>query len=425
MEDTSLRGGGPIKLRNAVALYASSVLGSGILVLPGLTAVIAGPASILAWIFLSVASFPFAITFASLSTHRTNSVGIYSFTKEALGPHSATVSGWLFFLWVITGAPAVGLVAASYLGYVIHISRPEMFVAAIAIILCAFVVNYSGIVMSNRVQLAVIGSIIALLLVTILVSGFHVRLENFVPFFPGGIIPVGMSAALIFWSFLGYENVSNVAGEFQDPVRDFRKSVYISVILIGALYIAISFVTIGTLAYKRNGGTAPFAAILSDILGSYAGVATGIIAVFIIFGLVNAYTTGMSRVFYTAALDGVFPHVIAHLNGKNRAPDRALILMSGCMIPVFLIYFFFNINLETAFLISGGAAIFTYIIGFVSALKLVSADSKIVSIWMPTISLAVSLVLLLFVGVPLLVSIVVALCALIYSYYRIGRKPVT
>ena len=35
-----------IKLRHAVALYVSSVLGSGVLVLPGLAAQIAGPASL-------------------------------------------------------------------------------------------------------------------------------------------------------------------------------------------------------------------------------------------------------------------------------------------------------------------------------------------------------------------------------------------
>lgn len=82
-----------IKLRNAVALYASSVLGSGILVLPGLTAKIAGPASILAWIFLAVASFRFAITFASLSARRSESVGVYSFAREVFGSRISTASG--------------------------------------------------------------------------------------------------------------------------------------------------------------------------------------------------------------------------------------------------------------------------------------------------------------------------------------------
>ena len=145
-----------ISLRNAVALYASSVLGSGVLVLPGLAAKIAGPASILAWILLSFASYPFAFTFASLSSRLPESGGIYAFVKEVFGFRIATATGWLFAIWVITGAPAVTLIAASYLGYAFPLSRPETFLIAFGIILAAFLVNYFGIVISNKVQLAVI-----------------------------------------------------------------------------------------------------------------------------------------------------------------------------------------------------------------------------------------------------------------------------
>ncbi len=59
-----------IGLRHAVAMYGSSVLGSGLLILPGLAARIAGPASILAWVLLSLSSYPFAYIFASLSSRR-------------------------------------------------------------------------------------------------------------------------------------------------------------------------------------------------------------------------------------------------------------------------------------------------------------------------------------------------------------------
>lgn len=59
-----------ITLRQAIALYVSSVLGSGVLVLPGLAAQIAGPSSLIAWIILSLASYPFAFTFGSLSARK-------------------------------------------------------------------------------------------------------------------------------------------------------------------------------------------------------------------------------------------------------------------------------------------------------------------------------------------------------------------
>jgi amino acid efflux transporter len=96
-----------ITLRYAIALYVSSVVGSGILVLPGIAAKIAGPASLIAWIVLSLASYPFAYTFASLSARHPESGGVYAFAKESFGFEAGTVTSWLFYLWFITGAPAV------------------------------------------------------------------------------------------------------------------------------------------------------------------------------------------------------------------------------------------------------------------------------------------------------------------------------
>ncbi|MGI0090684.1 MAG: APC family permease, partial [Nitrososphaerales archaeon] len=396
-----------IKLRNAVALYASSVLGSGVLVLPGLAAQIAGPSSILAWISLSFASYPFAFTFASLSARRPESGGVYSFAKETFGLRIATATGWLFALWIITGAPAVTLIAASYLGYAFPLDRAETFVIAFGIILAAFTINYRGLVVSNRVQLATIGCIVALLLAAIVFSSFSVKTENFSPFFPNGtLIPVGTAAALIFWSYLGYENVSNVADEFENPERDFRKGIILSVALIGALYVSVAFVTIGTQAYRAGGSIAPFAVILSNVLGKYGADGTALLAVFIIFGTVNAYTTGMSRVFYAVSKDGVFPRALDHLSKKTNVPDRSLVALFGCTIPVFVIYYFFNVNLETALLIPSGAAILVYVIGSGAGVKIFARrdheaekirardDVKQRRVIFSLISLAISLIVL-------------------------------
>jgi amino acid efflux transporter len=88
-----------------VALYISSVLGAGILVIPGLAAQIAGPGSILAWSLLSLASYPFAYTFAGLSERNPESGGIYAFAKEAFGVRTSAVVAWLFVAWAIMGAP--------------------------------------------------------------------------------------------------------------------------------------------------------------------------------------------------------------------------------------------------------------------------------------------------------------------------------
>lgn len=194
-QDSSARLRKEIRLRHAVALYISSVLGSGVLVLPGLAAQIAGPSSLLAWLLLSLGSYPFAYTFASLSARRPESGGVYSFAKESFGPRVATVAGWLFALWFISGGPAVTLIAASYVSFAFPMTRGESYAIAAGVILGAFVVNYRGIRFSNSIQVGVVMAIVALLLAAIVSSVGSVDLENFVPFAPNGLIPLGTAAA--------------------------------------------------------------------------------------------------------------------------------------------------------------------------------------------------------------------------------------
>jgi len=397
-----------------VALYASSVLGSGVLVLPGLTAKIAGPSSIIAWGLLAIASYPFAYTFASLSSRRPESGGIYAFTRECFGTRAGIVIGWLFAFWVITGAPAVTLIAASYVGYAFPVSRAATYLIAFGIIVAAFTINYRGIVVSSRVQFAVIGSIAALLIATVVSSVFLVKAQNFQPFFPSGPFAVGTAAALIFWSYLGYENTSNVAEEFENPKRDFHRSIVFSVVLISFLYLAIAFVTIGTRAYEAGGSVAPFAAILSNILGRHAAEGTAVVAVFIIFGAVNAYMTGVSRLLYAVASDRGLPRALYHLSRKTKVPDRILIGLLISYSLVLLIYCFSQVDLETALLIPSGAAILVYVVGSAAGVKLLGRSNGRMNLILPLASLVVSLVVLPFIGPLLTASFVVVLAALAY-----------
>ncbi|HTY01698.1 MAG TPA: amino acid permease [Bacteroidota bacterium] len=405
-----------IRLRHAVALYMTSVLGSGVLVLPGLAAQIAGPGSLVAWCVLSFASYPFAYTFASLSARRPESGGVYAFARESFGPRIATVAGWLFALWYISGAPAVTLIAASYISYAVPMGRGESYIIAASVIVLAFLVNYRGMKFTNRTQIAVVGAIVALLVAVVASSIGSVRAENFAPFTPHGLLPIGTAAALIFWSFLGYENVSNIAEEFENPERDFRRSIRLSVFLIGLLYCAVAVVTVGTGAYLEGGSVAPFAAIFSNVIGRYAAIGTAALALFIIFGTANAYTAGMSRVIYAVARDGGLPRLLAHLSPRTGVPDRSLIMLFAFSLVMLSLYFFSGIGLEKAMLIPSGAAILVYVIGSASGIKLLVGRGR--ERGFAVISLLLSVSILPFVGTLALVSVLVASAGLCYIWLR-------
>src|SRR6266516_4145245 len=400
-------------MRYAVALYMSSVLGSGVLVLPGLAAQIAGPASLVAWVALSIISYPLAYTFASLSARRPESGGVYSFARESLGPGVASAVGWLFILWYVTGAPVVTVIAASYLAYAFPLTRTEIFLIAGLLTLGAFLINYRGIVVSSRVQLAVIVAIVGLLITAVVASAPSVNPTNFTPFFPNGYVPIGVSAALIFWSYLGYENVSNVAEEFKNPERDFHRSILYSVAIISLLYTSVAVSAIGTQAYKAGGNIAPFAVMLSNALGTYGAIGTAVLAIVIIFGTVNVYTTGISRVIYATAKEGGLPRFLDKVHARTRVPNRTLMLLLGLSWLTLALFYFLNVDLESELLIPSGAAILVYVVGSTSGIRLLKARGGKKTF--PWISLLISIIMIPFVGLVICISLAFATTGFLYK----------
>ncbi len=408
-----------ITVRHAVAIYVSSVLGSGIFVVPGLAARIAGPASIVSWVLLSLASYPFAYTFAKLSTQRPASGGLYAFARDGFGPGAGTAAAWLFVAWNALGAPAATVAAASYLAFVFPLSRSAVFLVAGSILAAGFTINHLGIRFSGRVQFATVAAIVAALVIAMAAATPSIRATDYQPFLPAGVASIGTAAALIVWSFLGYENTSNVAEEFRDPDRDFRRSVGISVLLVSTLYIAVAVVTVGTGAYLAGEGATPFAAILSDAFGTYGGAIVAFLAVFVTFGTVNAYTAGFARVYYAAAVDGVLPKALATIDPKTGAPRRALLFLVALGLVSLAAFYVLNVDIASAFLMTSGAAILLYVIGSAAGLRLLR--DRGVRRALPGISLAVSVVLLPFIGQLLVVSVAIAGIGAAFSWFVVRR----
>jgi len=91
-----------------------AVLGSGILILPAVTAEQYGPVSILAWIGMAILSFPLAFTIGQLGAHYPHAGGITEYARLAFGSAFGRITGWLFLGTIPIGVPIIALVGAHY-----------------------------------------------------------------------------------------------------------------------------------------------------------------------------------------------------------------------------------------------------------------------------------------------------------------------
>ena len=115
---------------SGAALYVGAVLGPGVLLLPALAAQAAGPASVLAWAGLLLASLAIAVTFAALGVRHPVAGGAAAYVRAAYGRRAAAVTGWWFYAGVVAGAPAVWLIGGFYVAHLTGGGRPVAVAAA-------------------------------------------------------------------------------------------------------------------------------------------------------------------------------------------------------------------------------------------------------------------------------------------------------
>ena len=131
-------------------LAINSMLGTGILFLPGFAAFIAGPASLLAWIGAAVIAIFIAMCFAELSGMMPRSGGVYEYTKQAFGGFAGFMTGWM--TWIVANVSIAMFVSGGfiYLGAIFNMSELLMLILSIAFILGITYVSYRGIGASGK-----------------------------------------------------------------------------------------------------------------------------------------------------------------------------------------------------------------------------------------------------------------------------------
>jgi amino acid efflux transporter len=403
---------------SAVALYVASVLGGGILVLPGLTAAAAGAGALIAWVAVSVICLPIALMFGKLSAAIPDAGGASTFVRRALGDVSADLTGWLYF-WVIPfGQPAVMLSGLFYAQFALGLSHSMTFAVAWAILVGAGLLNISGTRVSARVQSAVTSSIIFLLLVTIVVSIPHMSRTGFDPVLPHGWSAVGAAAALIMWAYVGWENVSSIAEEFHNPRRDFVVSVVLSMIVIGGLYAGVTAVVLGVLPQgSPDSSTAPLAAVLSISLGSWASWVAALVAVLIVLGSATAIIWGTSSLGASLARTGSLPAKLSERNSRGSF-QRSVLLLLTCYTVVLVVMYFDWVSIEDAAKIVGGSAVITYGLCAIAYIRLVKPQRA--ASWIPPLVTGAFVATVLpFFGWSLLAQLAIVLA---YFLLRAIRK---
>lgn len=403
-----------IRTPQGVALYIGSVLGGGILVLPSLAAGQSGPASLLAWAIVTLFSLPVSLLFGLLSAQHPTNGGLSDFGRAAFGRHAGNLAGWLYLFVLPFGQPAVMLSGMYYLAYVLGLPRSVTVLLAFGVITTAVIVALAGKRLAARVQMLIVMAIALILAWTFFIGIPHIRPSHFTPFMPNGISSIGATVALVMWSYIGVENLSFIAEDFEDPKRDMVKTVLIGTALVTVLYLGAACLTIGVLSPEQWATRAPFAEIALQCAGHAAMVAVTCVGLFIVSASALASIWGGSNLCASLAHQGALPRILAYRIGG--IPRPAIIAIWLTYAVTFTAILLLDFDIDAMARLVGASTLCTYVMAAASALKLMTRYR-----FLAWITLILSGSALPFFGWALLLPAAVTLLYLLYSLCR--RQP--
>ena len=332
-------------LERDLGLYATitisigAMIGSGIFVLPGLAAKIAGPAVILAYLLAGILVLPAALSKAEMATAMPEAGGTYLYIDRAMGPLPGTIAGiGAWFSLVFKSAFAlVGL--GAYLLLFVALPEGSLVYVSLGLAIGLVGVNLIGVKQSGRLQ-AIIVSIVLLALLAFIVDGLtFIDRANFRPgFFVKGPIGLLEATGFVFISYAGVTKIASVAEEVENPGRNIPMSILISVVLMMVVYTFTVFVIVGVVPIDTiENSLHPMADAAGAFLGPVGTIVISAVAVLALTSMANAGILSSSRFPLAMSRDDLAPRQLSQVSTRFRTPWYS-ILATGILL-VFLIVF--------------------------------------------------------------------------------------
>lgn len=400
----------------ASALYIAAVLGTGILVLPGLAADAAGPASIVAVAVVLALSIPLAGTFAALAARFPDAGGVATFVRLALGPTAARMAGYWFFFGVQFGAPVVATLGAEYLVAALGADRAVVPFAALAFLIVPLTISFFGLRVSGSVQLVLTGLLVVVVVGVVAITAPAVQPTNFQPFLPHGWSGVALAISLFVWAFAGWEAVTHIAGEFRSPRRTIPIATAVAIVVVGAAYLSLQVVTVGVSTTSTRGGRVPLIDLVSVTAPGVGPVVVAVIAAVVAVGVLNAYVPAFGKLAASLGRDGHLPRWFAKGAEPGCVPRRGLALVTVIELSYFALLTWRGAELTPFILIHTASMVAVYALGMVAAVRLLERYSA--GWWMAVVSVVLVAGLLVLAGANLVFPAALAGVALIVTVVK-------
>jgi len=304
------------------------IIGAGIYVLLGAATAEAGALVWMAFLAAAVLSALTGLSYAELSSMFPSAAGEYEYTRHAMPEWLAFCVGWSMIVGLMVAAATVSIGFARYAGYFVGIP-PR--VSAPALLAGVSLVAMAGIKHSARLTVALTAVQVGGLVFVATIGLPHV---GDVDLLAGpGLGGVLSGSALVFFAFIGFDEVITLAEETRDPTRTVPRALLLALALSTVLYTAVAIAAVSVLGAEALAASPrPLADVMAHVLGDRGARVVAAIAVLTTTNTTLLALTAASRMLYGMATRGAMPRVFAAVHPSRRTPVRAIAAVTAVAI---------------------------------------------------------------------------------------------
>ena len=334
-------------------MLVGSTIGSGIFRTPARVAMrLPGPLPLVAvWVAGGLFALCGALTLAEIAGAFPQTGGVYVFIREAWGRRPAFLFGWAEL--VVIRAASYGAISTTFAEYFLRVlghdtsvapySTYVHYTAALAIALTA-TFNYVGLRWGSLVQnittLAKYGGLLFIILLAFALA-LPATGGHYTPAVPPGSFAFGafgLALVSVLWAYDGWEDVTFVAGEVQDPRRVLPRAIITGTLAVVGIYLLANLAYLAVLDVTRISQSQLVAAdVAQELLGPIGVIFVSVTVMLSTFGTLNGSILTSPRIFFAMAEDGLLFSAIAKVHPRFHTPSRAIVLSAALGIAFVLV----------------------------------------------------------------------------------------
>ena len=333
-DDERARGGGKLRrelgLTQVTASGVGIIIGAGIYVLLSSATAQAGPSVWLAFVLAGGLSALTALSYAELAAMFPAAGAEYEYTRRVAPAWVAFLVGWVMVVGLIVAGAAVALGFGSYLRHFVDV---PVRLGALGLLAVVFTIALRGIRQSAAVTMTFSLVQVGGLVFVAAIGLNHVGEHSLV----AGISVTGVvgAAALVFFAFIGFDEVITLSDETRDPVRTVPRGLLLALGLSTLLYVLVAVSAVSVLgADVLAAAEQPLAAVMETAVG---GLSTDVVAVVAMIATTNTtllVITAASRLQYGMAERDALPPVFTKITGRGVPWVGVAAAVAGALLGV-------------------------------------------------------------------------------------------